>query len=297
MACLVFSPSAIRNASGEPKSSIASFLVIMVMPSVSLFTYNVNAFTIDPGNLSYMNEPRTLGERIKLERIRRGFRRQKDLADAIGCTRESVTMWETDKVSAVGGDYLPALARALNVTPEWIQTGEQPKYPPAGVAEPISAYGVDATEGDEDFDPEKEAWVPDVEVMVSAGPGKITPQFVETKYRQRYRLSWFREKQAKPENVRTMRVDGDSMERTLFDGDKIAVDFGSTSIKNGAVYLIVVGQDTRVKRLFRMTDGRIRIVSDNASKEMYPDEYVAPEHMDSLVVLGRVIDKSGGGGL
>lgn len=244
-----------------------------------------------------MQPPKTLGERIKQERTRRGFRTQRSLAEAIGSTREAVAMWETDKVAAVGGNFLPALARVLNVRPEWIQTGEEPKYPAAVMDGPIPAYGVEPTDGDEDFDPTKEAYVPDVEVLVSAGPGKIVPQFVETKYRQRYRLTWFREKQAKPENVRTMRVDGESMERTLFDGDKIAVDFGSTAIKNGSVYLIVVGQETRVKRLFSMTDGRVRIVSDNPNKDMYPDEFVLPEHVDSLVVLGRVIDKSGSGGL
>jgi phage repressor protein C with HTH and peptisase S24 domain len=136
-----------------------------------------------------------------------------------------------------------------------------------------------------------------VEIKVAAGNGKVIPEFVETKYRQRYRLSWFREKGAKPGDVRTMRVQGDSMERTLFDGDKIAVDFGNTEIRNDAVYVIAVGEEARVKRLFRMTDGRVRIVSDNADKATYPDEFVLPDYLNTLAVLGRVIDKSGSGGL
>lgn len=239
----------------------------------------------------------TLGQRVRGERIARGIETQKALAEMVGCKRETVTMWENDKVDAVGGDYLPALASVLHVRPEWIQTGALPKHVVATVPGPLHAYAVEATDGDEGFDPSQEAWVPNVEIRISAGKGVVIPEFVETSYRQRYRLSWFREKRANPENVRTMRVMGSSMERTLFDGDKMAVDFGSKSIKNGSVYVIVVGDDTRVKRLFRMTDGRIRISSDNPDKETYPDEFVAPEHIDTLMIIGRVIDKSGSGGL
>ena len=239
----------------------------------------------------------TLKERVASARIEAGFKTQADLAAAVGATREAVTQWESGATSSIGAKYLLKVAKALNVSADWLQHGRGPRRPAARVAEPLHAYEVAVDDGGNEFDPDQEAWVDDVEVLVAAGDGKIVPEFVPTRYRQRYRLSWFTEKRAKPENVKTMRVDGDSMERTLFDGDKIAVDFGQRSIQNGKVYLCAIGDEVRVKRLFRMADGRIRITSDNPDKVVYPDEYITQIDADSFAVLGRVIDRSGDGGL
>lgn len=160
----------------------------------------------------------------------------------------------------------------------------------------VRAYDVEAVEADENFDPEQEAMVDSVEVEISAGFGAVVPEFVPTKSRQRYTLKWFKEMGAKPADVRVAAVRGDSMEPTLYATDRIAFDLGKTRVISGRVYVISLGYEARVKRLFRLADGRIRVVSDNPDKSRYPDEFVS-EDTAGFMVIGEVIERKGSGGL
>ena len=255
-------------------------------------TSNVNSLTEDKCKLPYMS---TLAERARYARKRAGLK-QVEAAAAIGCSRGTVAMWETGATQNIEGYLLPA-AKVYKVNPDWLDSGKgSDDYPWDARAVPVRAFSVEAVESDEDFDPSIEVWVQGVEVEVSGGNGRIVPEFVPTQYRQRYTLKWFHEKGANPDNVKVMRVRGQSMERTLFDKDKIAVDLANTKIVSNHVYVVIMGDEARVKRLFRAADGRIRIVSDNADKALFPDEFVEDD-ASGFMVLGRVIDRSGGGGL
>lgn len=165
---------------------------------------------------------------------------------------------------------------------------------------PIPAYEVRASEGQDDLDPESEVSIAEVDIAVSGGPGAWLPEYAETRYRMVYQRSWFEQVGAKPEHVRTMKVIGDSMEPLLYPGDRIVVNFADTRIVNRGVYVFAAGSvdpDIRVKRLFWTVDGRLRIVSDNPDKTLYPDEFLAQGELEHIHILGRVIDKSGRGGL
>lgn len=165
---------------------------------------------------------------------------------------------------------------------------------------PIPAFEVRAIEGQDEIDPESEISIAEVDIMVSGGPGAWMPEYAETRYRMVYQRSWFEQVGAKPENVRTMKVIGDSMEPLIYQGDRIVINFADTRIVNRGVYVFAAGSidpDIRVKRLFWTVDGRLRIVSDNPDKTLYPDEFLAQSELEHIHVLGRVIDKSGRGGL
>ena len=88
------------------------------------------------------------------------------------------------------------------------------------------------------------------------------------------------------------------MEPVLFDGDKVLFrlepDPKNVRIVDGAVYAISFCGDLKLKRLYRKADGSIIIRSDNPR---YPDETLSGEERDLLYILGRVINKSGDGGL
>jgi phage repressor protein C with HTH and peptisase S24 domain len=258
-------------------------------------TGNVNSLAEQTCKLPYMT---TLAERARYARKREQLT-QETASKAIGCSRGTVAMWESGGVASIE-QYLLAAARIYKVDPDWLNSGKgtdsYPWEPQGGRVVPIRAFDVEAVESDENFDPRQEVWVEEVEVEVSGGNGAIVPEFVPTKYKQRYRLDWFHDKGTKPDNVKIMRVRGHSMERTLFDGDKVAVDMGNRRILSNHVYVVVIGDEARVKRLFKMADGRIRIVSDSADKALYPDEFIQDES-SAFMVLGRVIDKSGSGGL
>ena len=65
-------------------------------------------------------------------------------------------------------------------------------------------------------------------------------------------------------------------------------------IVDDATYAIVVVDQLKVKKLRRRRDSGIDIVSCN---DRYAVESVPHEELDTLHILGRVIDKSGAGGL
>jgi phage repressor protein C with HTH and peptisase S24 domain len=188
------------------------------------------------------------------------------------------------------------ICAALHIRREWLLSGDLPMDDPGPRRVIVPAYEIEAVEDDEDFDVNKEVWVEGVDIEVSAGPGAITPEFIPTKYRQRFTIDWLRRMGAKAENLRVMGVRGSSMERTLFHGDRAVIDLGSTKIVSGRVYVVAIGDEVKIKRIFKTADGQIRIVSDNADKATFPDEFVSQDS-DRFLIIGRVIDRSGPGGL
>jgi phage repressor protein C with HTH and peptisase S24 domain len=162
----------------------------------------------------------------------------------------------------------------------------------------IHAYEVREYTEDGDLDADREVLVDEVDILLGAGDGVQVPEFVETKFRMPYQSAWFRKHHAKPENVKLMRVHGDSMEPLLFDGDRVAVHLKDQRIVDGRVYAMIYGTDSygRVKKLYRAGAG-LRIVSENTDKVRFPDELVGADDMQHVYIVGRVIDKSGSGGL
>lgn len=76
-------------------------------------------------------------KRMRAMRLRAGFRSQQDAADAIGCERGTVGMWEapSSPVTAVGSEYLLAVAAAYRVRPESINADTDDGYPFDGAVE------------------------------------------------------------------------------------------------------------------------------------------------------------------
>lgn len=225
---------------------------------------------------------------------------QKAIAEAAGIDASNVSQWKTGH-RPIPSDKAPLVASMVGVdaaaiSEAYAETAEATAKAPAGRRVLIPAYEIEAVEDGEQFDTESEVWVRGVDIEVSAGDGAVVPEFIDTQYRQRFTLQWLRRIGAKAEDLRVMRVRGDSMERTVFDGDKVVINLGDTKIVSNHVYVVVVGDEAKVKRLFRSADGRVRIVSDNADKATYPDEYVESTS-DGFLVIGRVVDKSGSGGL
>ena len=225
----------------------------------------------------------SIGKRIREARLAAGFTSQAALAKAIGCERATVTMWETDRVGQIGGEYLPALARVLNRSPEYLQTGKE-----ARESNKIAAYSVRSVEDDgSDADPETDVMIPVVDVVLSAGNGHSVPEFVETKRQIPFQRYWLQRKRVSQKNLVIMKVSGDSMLPTLGDSYTVLIDRASTNIVDGKIYAIVVGEDAKIKRLRKLATGMVRIISDNPQFE--PEELPSAE----VLILGRAIHQSG----
>lgn len=69
------------------------------------------------------------------------------------------------------------------------------------------------------------AMLPVYDLRLSAGPGAWTGDFSEPLHYEPHRLQWLRSiTAASPEMLIIARVEGDSMETTLFSGDQVLID-------------------------------------------------------------------------
>lgn len=245
-----------------------------------------------------MNTPANLAALMRLNGLSEG-----ELSRRTGVPQPTIHRILKGKSADPRESTLRPLASAFKVTASELRdldTAQLVEKASRRVREPLRAYDVRPVEAEHEIDDEREVLVDEVDILVSGGPGAWSPEYVETRYRMPYQMNWFRSIGAKPDDVKVMRVIGHSMERTLFDGDRIAVNTGDTRLIDGRVYVFIAGGPeggVKVKRLFTTADGRIRVVSDNPDKTLYPDEFLTSAEMDQFLMIGRVVDRSGRGGL
>lgn len=84
---------------------------------------NASPFSTLGSKVVYMSE--TFKQRMKRIRLRAGLKTQLEAANAIGCDRGNVGMWEapSSPVNAVSEEYLFKVADAYRVNPQWINEG------------------------------------------------------------------------------------------------------------------------------------------------------------------------------
>lgn len=89
------------------------------------------------------------------------------------------------------------------------------------------------------------------------------------------------------ENAAVARIRGRSMEKLILDGAAIGFDRADTSVIDGEIYAFNHEGMLRVKYLYRLPGGAIRIRSENA--EEFPDEIMSAEqYRHEIKMLGRV---------
>lgn len=89
-----------------------------------------------------------------------------------------------------------------------------------------------------------------------------------------------------PQNLKTFRASGDSMESIIEDGDMLPVDTGRTDFNNGGIFLLTINNDWFVKRLRKRLSGELDVISDN---KQYPVETFKPDDNIEIVIKGRVV--------
>lgn len=89
-----------------------------------------------------------------------------------------------------------------------------------------------------------------------------------------------------PQNLKTFKACGDSMETIIEDGDMLLVDTGRTDFNNGGIFLLTINNDWFVKRLRKRLSGELDVISDNVK---YPVETFKPDDDIEIVIKGRVV--------
>lgn len=127
--------------------------------------------------------------------------------------------------------------------------------------------------------------VPRLPLGASAGGGALA--FDEVAIGAlRFSARWLREQGLDPRMLSAIRVEGDSMEPSLRDGDEILVDRTPRPLRDG-IHVVRSGDALLVKRLDTAQPGQIVLVSDNAAYR--PIELPRAE----VEVIGRVVWKGG----
>jgi phage repressor protein C with HTH and peptisase S24 domain len=135
--------------------------------------------------------------------------------------------------------------------------------------------------------PPRGEWVdvPRLPLGASAGAGALA--FEEMPIGAfRFSARWLREQGLDPRALSAIRVEGDSMEGTLRDGDEILVDRTLRPLRDG-IHVVRTGDALLVKRLDTGRPGVVALLSDNPA---YRTIELPPEEVE---VIGRVVWKSG----
>ena len=134
---------------------------------------------------------------------------------------------------------------------------------------------------------ESGAWVevPRLDLGASAGPGRVAggeAAFDTFRFSRR----WLAEQGLEAARLSAIRVEGDSMEPLLNDGDEILVDCSPRPFRDG-IHVVRLGDTLMVKRLASAGAGRLALLSQNLA---YPPVEVAA---DEVAIIGRVVWKGG----
>jgi Peptidase S24-like len=127
--------------------------------------------------------------------------------------------------------------------------------------------------------------VPRLALGASAGPGALATDELAVGA-LRFSSLWLREQGLDSTMLSAIRVEGDSMEATLRDGDEILVDRTPRPLRDG-VHVVRAGDGLLVKRIDTGRPGVIALVSDNPA---YRTLELSPREVQ---VIGRVVWKGG----
>ncbi|GAA0768084.1 phage repressor protein C with HTH and peptisase S24 domain [Erythromicrobium ramosum] len=127
--------------------------------------------------------------------------------------------------------------------------------------------------------------VPRLDLGASAGPGRVAggeAAFDTFRFSRR----WLEEQGLARAQLFAIRVEGDSMEPLLNDGDEILVDCSPRPFRDG-IHVVRLGEAVMVKRVASAGPDRVVLLSQNFA---YPPVEVAA---DEVTIIGRVVWKGG----
>lgn len=232
-------------------------------------------------------EIKNSGDRLRQLMLERGLT-PKALASQLNVTPQVLNNWFKRGLPARAA-FLAA--REFQVSVEWLETGTVSfDGPPAPYVPPSNATmigPIDVWDDDTPLD-DDEVEIPFLkEVELSAGSGRTAVQRSSTR-KLRFGKMTLRNQGVQPDQAVCVTVHGNSMEPVLPDGSTVGVDLSSTMVRDGKMYAVNHDGELRVKTLYRIPGGGIRMRSFNVD-EHRDEEYTAQELADkNITVLGKV---------
>lgn len=204
------------------------------------------------------------------------------------------------ELSQARGASLAALSELLGRNPSYLQQfirkGSPRKLEEQDRATLARFFGVDESELRESQEKSYEnplgrraadKWVevPRLDLGAVAGAGRV-PGAEAAFDTFRFSRRWLEEQGLARAELSAIRVEGDSMEPLLNDGDEILVDRSPRPFRDG-IHVVRLGDTLMVKRVASVGPGRVALLSQNFA---YPPVEVAAEE---VAIIGRVVWKGG----
>lgn len=232
----------------------------------------------------------SIGDRIKIARVNAGLT-QSELAEKCGWPggQRRSSHYESNRSTPSYSDMVK-IGRVLGVSAAYLAFGESQLGTRApsddAMSEVESAGEMLETNDVSSYRASELVEVPvlsEFEIQENLGNVNSSSHFNE---KMRFTRSTFRRAGVDPEKAACMQVTGNSMEPVLPDGTIVGVDLSESLIKDGKLYAIVHGGLLRVKLLYRLPEGAVRLRSYNFHE--WPDEKIESSQQSSFQILGRV---------
>jgi phage repressor protein C with HTH and peptisase S24 domain len=144
-------------------------------------------------------------------------------------------------------------------------------------------------EGSEDLDARSDVEaIRTVQLRLQAGIHGVVVEAMEKDGEPIFLLkTWLHRRGLKAKHLVGVRVKGDSMEPTLYQGDMVVLNLASTEPRDGGVFAINYEGEAIIKRLVR-DDGSWWLDSDNTDKRRHPRKLCADS---GCLLVGEVVHR------
>ena len=196
-----------------------------------------------------------------------------EASDLTGNSAQQISKWRKGKAK-LPFRQAAILAKAAGRSVDWLAFGEETAV--------LGHRSEDEAAGRVNDDV---VWVPLLDVIASAGPGfENSGPFELT--RLPFPRAWLRRMGLPEQHARFLGSRGDSMEPTIMDGWIVLVDVRPKQARVDGIYVLVDGNNVRIKRVAVGWQNSIVLISDN---DRYASETLAPPDAEALRVAGKVI--------
>lgn len=219
----------------------------------------------------------TIGERLKLWRADKHLK-QEEAASLLGIPYSTYQKYEINNKKP-GADAMESFARAgINVT--WLLTGADE------VVLPGKASRFDPTTG---TIVECESRVVEYKLIpfYDGNANGDAKRLIDQEHKageMAFSNAWLNKRGLQASACALVRVKGDTMTPTMYEGDLLLVDTGVQTIKEDGIYLFY-SDYYFARRIQRSLDGSIAIITDNPQ---YRNHSLTPEEAKKVVSAGRV---------
>lgn len=204
--------------------------------------------------------------------------------------KSSVSQWENGTTKNLLGKNLVQICKGTGINPYWLETGRGEKYAKnikssekftmklltnSHILEPVNTYTKETPLHDDDVE---------LFLLIETDDGGGNRTIKEGEP-MRFPKVMLETAKVQPENAFLIHIKDNSMAPVLRKGSFAGINFASTDIIDGKMYAIDHYGEIRVKNLYKLPGGGLRLNNFNSE---YPDEIYKQDETKNIKILGGI---------